>query len=283
MHIGLFLAGIGLALLVLVPLSLKWRVQLTLVLPGALLAGALSGAVMGAVQAQVIELHAAAWVFAELAAIGLISLAAIALRFYRDPERVPPETDNVVLSPADGQVVYVSPIAEGSSVVCTKKGRQFQIDELMGADAVPNPACLIGIDMNILDVHINRAPTSGAIVLQKRTPGGFISLRRPESNVVNERVTTVLDNGEFRLGVVQIASRLVRRIVSFQKEGDFVEMGQRIGMITFGSQVDVLIPGLENLSTMVAPGEYVKAGHTIIARFSSQCTPNSSQLSQNGA
>ena len=94
-----------------------------------------------------------------------------------------------------------------------------------------------------------------------------MSLRKPESEIVNERVTTIIGNGKFSIGVVQIASRLVRRIVSYIGEGDRLDIGQRLGAIVFGSQVDVVIPELEKLRIEVKPGEEVKAGVTVIARY----------------
>jgi phosphatidylserine decarboxylase len=84
---------------------------------------------------------------------------------------------------------------------------------------------------------------------------------------VNERVTTVIDNSTFRVGVIQIASRLVRRIVSYIKEGDSLEIGQRIGVILFGSQVDLAIPELQNLRIEVRQGDEVTAGISVIARY----------------
>jgi phosphatidylserine decarboxylase len=136
----------------------------------------------------------------------------------------------------------------------------------MATDPPPNVAYLIGIDMNILNVHVNRSPIGGKIVLQKYIKGDFLSLRRPESETRNERVTTIIDNGQFKIAVIQIASRLVRRIVSYSKEGDIVAIGQRIGMIAFGSQVDAVIPQLENLKIAVKPGDRVRAGVSILAR-----------------
>jgi phosphatidylserine decarboxylase len=124
--------------------------------------------------------------------------------------------------------------------------------------------------MNILNVHVNRSPIDGKIVLQKYIKGSFLSLRRPEAETCNERVTTIIDNGQFKIAMIQIASRLVRRIVSYLKEGDMVAIGQRIGMIAFGSQVDVAIPQLENLKITVKPGDRVRAGVSIVARHGLQ-------------
>jgi phosphatidylserine decarboxylase len=95
-----------------------------------------------------------------------------------------------------------------------------------------------------------------------------LSLRNIRSVFQNERVTTVIDQGRFQIGVVQIASRMVRRIVSYHREGDRVQKGQRIGMIKFGSQVDVVIPKLKDLEIRVQKGETVKAGKTILAMYS---------------
>ena len=84
---------------------------------------------------------------------------------------------------------------------------------------------------------------------------------------MNERVTTIIDSGTFKIAVVQIASRLVRRIASYLGEGDMVQIGQRIGMIRLGSQVDVAIPEIENLRINVKPGDEVRAGVSVIARY----------------
>ncbi len=121
--------------------------------------------------------------------------------------------------------------------------------------------------MNILNVHVNRAPIEGKITLCKRTKGRFMSLRKQESEILNERVTTVISNGTFSVGVIQISSRLVRKIVSYFKKGDRLKIGQRLGAIVFGSQVDVVIPELNNLEIEVNPGEKVKAGISVIARY----------------
>ena len=124
--------------------------------------------------------------------------------------------------------------------------------------------------MNILNIHVNRTPIAGKTLLRKRIAGRFISLRRQESEILNERVTTVIGNGIFNVGVVQIASRLVRKIISYVKEGDELQIGQRIGAIVFGSQVDVVIPELENLRIEVKPGDEVKAGVSVVARYGNQ-------------
>jgi phosphatidylserine decarboxylase len=196
-----------------------------------------------------------------------LTFLVVIFRFYRDPERSPLETEGVVLSPADGKVIYVNKVEKGSSLVSTKGKERFKLDEITATDLLGDVAYLIGIDMNLLSVHVNRSPIEGKILFQRHTNGRFISLRRQESEVLNERVTTIIDNGVFKIGVIQIASRLVRRIVSYVKEGDSLRIGQRIGSITFGSQVDVAIPEIENLRIEIKSGDEVEAGISVIARY----------------
>jgi len=126
---------------------------------------------------------------------------------------------------------------------------------------------LIGIAMNFLNVHVNRSPLSGTIRTIHRIPGEFRSLKHLPSLLENERVCTLIEGEQITVCVVQIASRLVRRITSYLNEGDFCAAGQRIGMIKFGSQVDLLIPHSEDLKVLVQPGVQLKAGETVIADY----------------
>jgi len=264
-----FASGIGLALVVCLPLGWKWRMPVTVVLPASLVIGAVAGAIGTLISWQSTNLGLVPLIFIELVLIGVFGCMSIGLRFFRDPERVPVETENVILAPADGTVTYVHRVEKGSSLVSTKKGQHFELREIMATDMLENAAFLVGIDMSLLNVHVNRAPMAGKIELVKHIGGRFISLRRPESEITNERVTTIINNGYFRIGVVQIASRLVRRVVTYLAEGDTVSIGQRIGSITLGSQVDVAIPDVEGLSINVEPGDTVSAGVSIVARYGS--------------
>jgi len=267
MEIKIFASSIGLALVSLALLSWKWRTQLSTVIPAALLIGGLTGGIVSLIDFKLVHLNIIALVFVELFLILLIAFLSIIMRFYRDPERTPVEVENVILSPADGKIIYIRAIERNSGLVSTKGKRHFELHEIIGSDMSFTTSYLLGIDMNMLNVHVNRAPIGGKIILTKRTDGKFLSLRRPESEITNERVTTIIDNGRFKVAVVQIASRLVRRIVSFIKEGENVAIGQRIGMIKLGSQVDLTIPILENLEICVKTGDQVKAGLSVIARY----------------
>lgn len=263
----IFVSSLALALIFLPLLAWKWRINMKVAIMSAVVIGGLTGCVVSLIDSLSGELSIVTQLLIELALIFLIALVAIPFRFYRDPERTPLETEKVILSPADGQVIYVSNVEKGSSLVSTKGGRKFRLDEITATDLLTDTVYLVGIDMNLLNVHVNRSPIRGKTIFQKHTKGKFISLRRQESDTVNERLTTIIGNDMFRIGVVQIASRMVRRIVSYIKEGDDLESGQRIGVILFGSQVDVAIPELKNLRVQVKPGDQVTAGISVIARY----------------
>jgi phosphatidylserine decarboxylase len=262
-----FSSSLALALVILPLLAWKWHIKMQLALATAVITGGLSGLIVNATYSRIATFGWAVVLLVEFCLILLMALIGILTRFYRDPERHPLETERVILSPADGKVIYVHTIEKGSALVSTKGEREFKLDEIMATDLIADLGYLVGIDMNILNVHVNRSPIAGKAILLKRIKGKFVSLRRQDSEVVNERVTTIIANGTTRVGVVQIASRLVRRIVSYIKEGENLEAGQRIGAIMFGSQVDVVIPQLENLEIRVRPGDEVKAGVSVIARY----------------
>lgn len=263
----IFISSLIISLVSFILLGWKWRIDLKQTILGAFVIGGLAAVIVYYIDSKAIHVSIAPMVFLELFFISLITLLIVVFRFYRDPARIPLETDNVILSPADGRVRYVKKIEKGSSPISLKDGKHFELHELIDSDVSVEANYLIGVEMNILNVHVNRSPIAGKIVLQKHIQGQFLSLRIPESEILNERVTTVIDNGNFRVAVIQIASRLVRRIVSYLKQGDKVSIGQRIGMIKFGSQVDVTIPRLENVEVVIKPGDAVKAGLSVIARY----------------
>ena len=123
----------------------------------------------------------------------------------------------------------------------------------------------MGIALSFLDVHVNRSPIAGRVVSSHHHRGAFRSLKQPESLLENERATTIIERDGRQLAVVLIASRLVRRIVSFVRAGDAVAAGQRIGAIRFGSQVDLVLPAEWATELRVAVGERVTAGGSIVA------------------
>jgi phosphatidylserine decarboxylase len=264
---GILFSSLALALILLPLLAWKWHIKIKTAIASAVVIGGLTGLITSWIYSLPAQFGPVPLVLIEISLIFLITLLGIILRFYRDPERSPLETDSVILSPADGKIIYVNNVENGSSLVSTKGERKFKLDEIMATGLLSDATYLVGIDMNLLNVHVNRSPISGNMVFQKHTKGNFMSLKRPESEILNERVTTIIDNGRLRIGVIQIASRLVRRIVSYVGEGDSLELGQRIGAILFGSQVDVVIPKLENLKIEVKTRDEVQAGVSVIARY----------------
>ena len=250
-------------------LALAWKWQLGVRRAGTV-AVALAGLAGGVVSA------AAAWVdpwpeAATAPAVWLLTLglagALVGYRFYRDPERVAPNRDDVILSPADGEVVYVRAARGGVLPVSTKLGRDYALEELTKTSLVSTDNVVIGIALNFLDVHVNRAPIEGRAAMLRHVPGAFRSLRRPEAVFENERATLVIENDDLQVAVVMIASRLVRRIVTYVTEGAQVAAGDRIGVIRFGSQVDLVLPLREDLSVAVSVGDRVVAGETIISEW----------------
>jgi phosphatidylserine decarboxylase len=209
-----------------------------------------------------------------VAALTLVLAGSIVLwRFYRDPERTPPDRPGVILSPADGVVVYVHRSRAGELPVSTKHGRPYVLDELVRTPLRCQDATVVGIALSFLDVHVNRAPIEGTVTVQRRYPGPFASLKDPHAVFTNERATTVLERQGLEVAVVLIASRLVRRIVSYVQPGEAVVAGQRIGVIRFGSQVDLVMP-TNDARVVVEPGQRVVAGETVVAEAALDDVPD---------
>jgi phosphatidylserine decarboxylase len=160
--------------------------------------------------------------------------------FFRDPERTPPGDSRLLVSPADGKVVYVGPEREGDS------GR-FQIS----------------IFLSIFNVHINRSPLSAVISRVRYTPGRFLPAYKSEASTQNEQNEIELEDGSWKVTVRQIAGVVARRIVFFKEKGDRLERGERFGLIQFGSRVDILLP--PDARVRVKPGDRVKGGRSIVA------------------
>jgi phosphatidylserine decarboxylase len=178
------------------------------------------------------------------AAIAIVLLAFV-LAFFRDPTRRIPEDPKAIVSPADGTVVEVAPVAENL---------------YLGAEAIR-----ISIFLSIFDVHVQRAPIGGTIGLVRRDPGSYLDARDPSSGSKNESRTIGIDSGDgFRVLLRQIAGKIARRIVGWEDTGAALAKGQRVGMIRFGSRVELYLPAGTEVTARV--GEHVKGGETIIAR-----------------
>jgi len=196
----------------------------------------------------------------------IIAFLTIAYFFFRDPERTPPRKNNVILSPADGKVIYINEINMGDFPIAIKGKNKIPLSEFTGEDFISDRGIQIGIAMSFIHVHVNRSPIQGKISKIRRVPGEFNSLKHINSLLENERVFTQINSKNLKIGIVQIASRLVRRIESYKNENDNVEIGERIGIIKFGSQVDLLIDN-PDVKINIKLGDEVKAGFTILADY----------------
>jgi phosphatidylserine decarboxylase len=261
---GYVIYGAALSLGTGLPLAWKWQLGLFRAWIYVLATSMLAGVVLALV-ARWVTLGAATGTLAMWGATTLVAGTGLLFIFFRDPERPVPRRRDVIVSPADGRVVYVRPVQPGQLPLADKKSRTYPLRELAGTTLADGGATAIGISMNLSDVHVNRAPVGGRVRLVEHVAGTFGSLRDPQMLLTNERVTTVIENGDLQIAIVQIASRLVRRIVTFVSKGDALGLGQRIGAIRFGSQVDLVIPACPQILLTVQAGERVVAGQTIMA------------------
>ncbi len=187
-------------------------------------------------------------------------------RFFRNPKRIIPGGRNDIVSPADGRVIYVKELEKNQIPVSIKRKNIANIKEITKTDMLEQPCYLIGIAMTLFDVHYNRAPIDGKIILVLHTPGTAIGLNNPSSTITNERNTIVLERDDgIKAGVVQIAARFVDRCIVTCKEADYIKRGEIFGKIRWGSQADLIIP--RNSEILVREGMQVNAGSTIIAKI----------------
>jgi phosphatidylserine decarboxylase len=185
------------------------------------------------------------WIWTPLGWIGT-ALTVWCTLFFRDPVRVTPQRDGIVVAPADGRVARVTnavPPAE------------------MGLGALPLPR--VSIFMSVFDCHINRSPAAGRVEQIVYHAGKFLNAELDKASEDNERNALVITTGGARIGVVQIAGLVARRIVSWVREGQTLAAGERFGMIRFGSRLDVYLP--EGVKPLVAEGQTAIAGETILA------------------
>jgi phosphatidylserine decarboxylase len=166
--------------------------------------------------------------------------------FFRDPERRTPGGEGLIVSPADGRVVEVKEVA---------KGRLWE-----------GPGTRVSIFLSVLDVHVNRAPVPGRVEQIEYQKGNFYAAYLERASEQNEQNALRITDAKGRsLTLVQIAGVLARRIVCYVRQGDALSQGQRLGLIMFGSRVDLFLP--RGLKVEVVKGQRVKGGETVIGRF----------------
>jgi len=187
------------------------------------------------------------WLWRPLGWLGL-AMTGWCVYFFRDPKRITPVDEALVVSPADGKVAAVarsSPPAELG----------------LGSD----PRRRVSVFMNVFNCHVNRAPAAGQVTRVAYRPGKFLNAELDKASALNERNGIVIATPNGPIGVVQIAGLVARRIACFVDEGAELAAGERIGLIRFGSRLDVYLP--EAATILVAEGQTAIAGETVIARF----------------
>jgi phosphatidylserine decarboxylase len=185
------------------------------------------------------------WIWTPLGWIGTF-LTAWCAYFFRDPQRVTPVREGLIVSPADGRVSRVANVVPPAE---------------LGLGDRPLPR--VSVFMSVFDCHVNRSPMAGRVERIVYKAGKFLNADLDKASEDNERNSLVIANGNVRIGVVQIAGLVARRIVSFSREGDVLAAGDRFGLIRFGSRLDVYLP--EGTKPLVAEGQTSLAGETILA------------------
>jgi phosphatidylserine decarboxylase len=187
------------------------------------------------------------WIWDPLFYMG-IALTIWCALFFRDPKRVSPVSDDLVISPADGMVSHV--------------GKVVPPKELgLGTDQMLR----VSVFMNVFNCHVNRAPMRGKITGIFYRKGSFLNAELDKASEENERNGVVIETAQGEIGVVQIAGLVARRIVCWANEGETIAVGERFGLIRFGSRLDVYLP--KGASAVVSTGQTAIAGETILARF----------------
>jgi phosphatidylserine decarboxylase len=184
------------------------------------------------------------WLFAFLLAVVALWVAY----FFRDPVRDGERGDRLVISPADGKVVMITEVDEPTFL----KTRAIRVS----------------IFMNVFNVHVNRYPVSGIVRYVERRPGKFLNAAAENASIENEQASVGIETGSNNILVRQIAGLIARRIVTDAKEGDRVQQGDRMGLIRFGSRVDVFLPTTTKLRVKV--GDVTFAGVTVIGELQAQ-------------
>jgi phosphatidylserine decarboxylase len=195
------------------------------------------------------------WVF--VGAI-LVGLALFVFYFFRDPERVIPSEPGAVVSPADGRIVVIT-------------------DE-------PNkgiPGKRVSIFLAIWNVHVNRSPEAGTITGMEYRPGKFLAAMVARASTENEQNVISLSTAAGEMMFKQIAGLIARRVVCWKKSGDVVARGERIGLVRFGSRVDLWVP--REAEILVKLGDNVKGGSSVLARWPGQTSPNLNKQQTSGA
>lgn len=199
-----------------------------------------------------------AWIEWETLAwpLGLLTICIAA--FFRDPRRTTPRDERFIVAPADGLVTLIQQVSPP---------RELAFDDGSGAPVLTSePVTRVSIFMSVFDVHINRAPIGGTVRKVIYIPGKFLNADLDKASEDNERQHILIERGDgLAICFTQIAGLVARRIVPFVKPGDILAAGQRVGLIRFGSRVDVYLP--KGTAPRVLMGQRIVAGETVLAEI----------------
>ncbi len=188
--------------------------------------------------------------------LGILTLGILA--FFRDPERVTPQGERFIVAPADGLVTLIKKVSPP---------RELTVDDGSGGGVLADtPLTRISIFMSVFDVHINRAPIGGTVKRVVYIPGKYLNADLDKASDENERQHILVERSDgVSIGFTQIAGLIARRIVPFVKAGDILAAGQRVGLIRFGSRVDVYLP--EGTEPRIVLGQRIVAGETVLGEL----------------
>ena len=202
----------------------------------------------------------------ELLGWPLLFLSIGIFAFFRDPERVVPQDENLIVAPADGLVTLIRQVPPPLELQDAYSDPNNSDDHGSVAGLGAEPVTRISIFMSVFDVHVNRAPVGGTVRRVVYIPGKFVNADLDKASEDNERQHILIERTDGRaIGFTQIAGLVARRIVPFVKPGDAVAVGQRVGLIRFGSRVDVYLP--RGTDARVLLGQKIIAGETVLAEF----------------
>jgi len=193
------------------------------------------------------------WLAEPLFWIGMV-LTAWCIYFFRDPERSTPQDEDLVISPADGRV---------SSIAFVTPPEEMNLGS--------EPMLRISVFMNVFNCHVNRAPMRGRISVISYQEGSFLNAELDKASEENERNSLTIETARGKIGVVQIAGLVARRIVCWSNVNESLEAGERFGLIRFGSRLDVFLPA--DVAPRVSLGQTAIAGETVLAEFGSAKGP----------
>lgn len=207
----------------------------------------------------------------------LVCSVVFYLYFHRNPKRNVVSDDRAVLSPADGRIVYIKRIQQGTIIESVKKNNHMRLTELLDVEDTDSSSAtgyIIGIELRLFDVHVTRAPITGVKLWDHHVSGRIVAMGNPDFEYINDRETVLLqkndpqakDSAALRIAVVQIATFLTRTVKSYVREKTHIMQGEPLGMIRLGSQVDVVLYSTD-VRILVKEHDRVYAGVKKIAEI----------------